>query len=97
MTAPVAQEPVGEKIAMTAPVTQMQNAGAWVVRFQMPSAYTIEFAAGTERSEGSIAATASGAISRPAISGLASWTDVDAKSASLLAEASTIICARAVR
>jgi hypothetical protein len=46
MTAPVAQERVSEKIAMTAPVTQTPtdgpSDGAWVVRFTMPSAYTLE-------------------------------------------------------
>ena len=42
MTAPVAQAPVSEKIAMTAPVTQTPGAGEWVVRFTMPSAYSME-------------------------------------------------------
>jgi hypothetical protein len=42
MTAPVAQERAGQKIAMTAPVTQTQQDGAWVVRFTMPSAYSLE-------------------------------------------------------
>ncbi len=42
MTAPVGQAPTSEKIAMTAPVTQIQSAGAWVVRFTMPSAYSME-------------------------------------------------------
>ena len=42
MTAPVAQEPTSEKIAMTAPVTQTQTAGEWVVRFTMPSSYSLE-------------------------------------------------------
>jgi len=42
MTAPVAQAPTSEKIAMTAPVTQIQSAGEWVVRFTMPSAYSME-------------------------------------------------------
>jgi DNA gyrase inhibitor GyrI len=41
MTAPVTQAPVGEKIAMTAPVTQMRTDDAWVVRFTMPSGYTL--------------------------------------------------------
>ncbi|WP_233243347.1 MULTISPECIES: SOUL family heme-binding protein [unclassified Caulobacter] len=41
MTAPVAQAPASEKIAMTAPVTQIQTAGEWVVRFTMPSAYSM--------------------------------------------------------
>ena len=42
MTAPVAQASTSEKIAMTAPVTQIQSAGEWVVRFTMPSAYSLE-------------------------------------------------------
>lgn len=42
MTAPVAQAPTSQKIAMTAPVTQTKSAGEWVVRFTMPSAYSIE-------------------------------------------------------
>ena len=41
MTAPVAQERAGEKIAMTAPVTQTPSDGAWVVRFTMPSRYSL--------------------------------------------------------
>lgn len=43
MTAPVAQERAsGETIAMTAPVTQSGEEGAWIVRFTMPGAYTLE-------------------------------------------------------
>jgi hypothetical protein len=42
MTAPVEQRPAGEKIAMTAPVTQTESAGKWVVRFTMPSSYTLD-------------------------------------------------------
>ena len=42
MTAPVAQAQTSEKIAMTAPVTQIQSAGEWVVRFTMPSAYSMD-------------------------------------------------------
>jgi hypothetical protein len=42
MTAPVAQERTGEKIAMTAPVAQTVSGDAWVVRFTMPSAYTLD-------------------------------------------------------
>jgi hypothetical protein len=41
MTAPVIQQP-GEKIAMTAPVFQQGSKGLWVVRFVMPSAYTMQ-------------------------------------------------------
>ena len=49
MTAPVAQsrrsekmERASEKIAMTAPVTQIPSDGAWVVRFTMPGSYSLE-------------------------------------------------------
>ncbi len=42
MTAPVAQAPTGQTIAMTAPVSQTPSDGAWVVRFTMPSAYTLD-------------------------------------------------------
>ena len=43
MTAPVVQErATSETIAMTAPVTQSGSDGAWVVRFVMPSSYTLE-------------------------------------------------------
>lgn len=37
-----AKERAGEKIAMTAPVTQTPGEGGWVVRFMMPSQYTLE-------------------------------------------------------
>lgn len=39
MTSPVAQEPA--RIAMTAPVAQEQAGDAWVVRFTMPSDFTL--------------------------------------------------------
>ncbi len=42
MTAPVAQQPTSQKIAMTAPVSETQRDGAWVVRFTMPSQYSLE-------------------------------------------------------
>ena len=32
----------GEKIAMTAPVTQTSDAGSWTIRFVMPSGYSLE-------------------------------------------------------
>ena len=42
MTAPVMQSPAaGQKIAMTAPVAQTPADGGWVVRFTMPSRYTL--------------------------------------------------------
>lgn len=43
MTAPVAQTAASEKIAMTAPVAQTRtDTGRWIVRFTMPSAYTMQ-------------------------------------------------------
>ena len=43
MTAPVAQQAEGQKIAMTAPVAQVPGAaGVWIVRFTMPSAWTLD-------------------------------------------------------
>lgn len=41
MTAPVTQQS-SETIAMTAPVTQQANEKGWVIRFVMPSTYTLE-------------------------------------------------------
>jgi hypothetical protein len=42
MTAPVSQEPRGEKIKMTAPVGQRPVQERWAVSFAMPAAYTLE-------------------------------------------------------
>ena len=42
MTAPVSQEQPGEKIAMTAPVSQQRAQGQWAVSFMMPAEYTLE-------------------------------------------------------
>lgn len=42
MTAPVSQEPAGEKIEMTAPVVQQRGAEGWVVSFVMPGHHTLE-------------------------------------------------------
>lgn len=44
MTAPVSQQPEGERIAMTAPVGQQPAEGknAWAVRFTMPSASSLD-------------------------------------------------------
>ena len=41
MTAPVSQEPRSEKIKMTAPVGQQRSDDAWVVSFMIPSSYTL--------------------------------------------------------
>lgn len=42
MTAPVSQEPAGEKIRMTAPVEQQSVRGKWAVSFTMPATLTLE-------------------------------------------------------
>ena len=42
MTAPVSQEPMGEKIEMTAPVGQKRVKESWIVSFMMPDSYTLE-------------------------------------------------------
>jgi hypothetical protein len=42
MTAPVSQEPRGEKIKMTAPVGQQRVQERWAISFVMPSSFTLE-------------------------------------------------------
>jgi hypothetical protein len=42
MTAPVSQEPKGEKIEMTAPVGQQRVQDRWAVSFMMPASSTLE-------------------------------------------------------
>ena len=42
MTAPVSQQPMGEKIKMTAPVGQQRLKESWAVSFMMPGSYTLE-------------------------------------------------------
>ena len=44
MTVPVATGADGERIAMTAPVTQVQDSGGWRVRFFLPPSYTLNTA-----------------------------------------------------
>ncbi|MES9992378.1 MAG: heme-binding protein [Candidatus Thiodiazotropha sp.] len=42
MTAPVSQQPMGEKIKMTSPVGQRRVEQGWVISFMMPASYTLE-------------------------------------------------------
>ena len=86
-TAPVAQQAASEKIAMTAPVAQMQTStGTWVVRFTMPSAYTLQTlpVPNDARVELRNIEPARFAVLR--FSGLARPDDVEAKSNELLAQ-----------
>ena len=87
MTAPVAQQAASEKIAMTAPVAQTQTTtGAWLVRFTMPSAYTLQSlpVPNDARVELHNIEPARFAVLR--FSGLAQPGDVEAKSNELLAQ-----------
>lgn len=87
MTAPVAQAPVSEKIAMTAPVTQSQNSGAWIVRFTMPSAYTMEALPEPNDQRVQLRRLPATRFATLRFSGLARKGDVDVKSTELFAAA----------
>jgi hypothetical protein len=87
MTAPVAQTPTGEKIAMTAPVTQIKNAGSWIVRFTMPSAYTLETLPEPDDPKVQLRRLPPERFAVVRFSGWAQKSDVDAKSAKLVAAA----------
>lgn len=83
MTAPVSQAQASEKIAMTAPVTQSQSAGAWIVRFTMPSAYSIDTLPEPNDPQVHLRALPPTRFAVLRFSGLARKDDVDAKTAEL--------------
>ena len=87
MTAPVAQQPVGgEKIAMTAPVAQAPAAaGTWVVRFTMPSQWTLQTLPVPDNPAVTLRNTQPARFAALRFSGLAKPNDVRARSAELLA------------
>lgn len=85
MTAPVTQELVSQTIAMTAPVTQIQNAGNWTVRFTMPSAYKMETLPEPNDPKVKLRHLPATRFAVLRFSGLAGKSDVEAKSAELLA------------
>ncbi len=85
MTAPVAQEPTAERIAMTAPVTQTPAAGEWVVRFTMPSRYTLETLPEPNDARVRLRVSPPARFAVIRFSGLARPQDVAAKSAELAA------------
>lgn len=87
MTAPVTQQATSEKIAMTAPVAQTPTtAGQWVVRFTMPSAYTLQTLPVPDDPRVHLRTTAPVRVAVLRFSGLAQPDDVAAKSRELLAE-----------
>jgi hypothetical protein len=86
MTAPVAQQAVSEKIAMTAPVAQTQDAaGSWVVRFTMPSRWTLQALPVPDDARVTLRNTEPARFAVLRFSGLARPADVQAKSGKLLA------------
>jgi len=85
VTAPVGQEPASEKIAMTAPVTQTRNAGEWVVRFTMPSAYSLETLPEPNDPKVHLRVVPPTRFAVLRFSGLASQADVEARIAELAA------------
>jgi hypothetical protein len=85
MTAPVAQKPLSEKIAMAAPVTQIQTAGEWIVRFTMPSAYSLETLPEPNDARVRLHITPPRRFAVVRFSGLAQPDDVTAKTAELSA------------
>ena len=86
MTAPVAQQAASEKIAMTAPVAQTRNAaGSWVVRFTMPSAYSLQTLPVPDDSRVSLRNIAPARFAVLRFSGLAQSGDVETRSNELLA------------
>ena len=85
MTAPVAQQAASQKIAMTAPVAQTQTtAGAWVVRFTMPSAYTLQTLPVPDDASVNLRNIAPARFAVLRFSGLAQPADVEARSNELL-------------
>jgi SOUL heme-binding protein len=86
MTAPVTQQAVGEKIAMTAPVAQVPGAaGTWVVRFTMPSQWTLQTLPVPDNPSVTLRNTEPARFAVLRFSGLAQPADVRERSAELLA------------
>jgi hypothetical protein len=85
MTAPVEQAPSSEKIAMTAPVTQIADAGNWIVRFTMPRAYTLDTLPEPNDPKVQLKRLPPERVAVVRFSGLAGKGDVDAKTTELVA------------
>jgi len=86
MTAPVAQQAASEKIAMTAPVAQTRSAaGTWVVRFTMPSAWSLQSLPVPDDARVTLRNIEPARFAVLRFSGLAQPGDVEARSNELLA------------
>lgn len=86
MTAPVTQQPSSEKIAMTAPVEQTREpSGAWVVRFTMPSKWTLQTLPVPDDARVNLRETPPARFAVLRFSGRAKSDDVRARSDQLLA------------
>ena len=86
MTAPVGQQAASEKIAMTAPVAQTENAaGTWLVRFTMPSTYSLQTLPTPDDARVKLRTIAPARFAVLRFSGLAQPGDVAEKSKQLLA------------
>ena len=83
MTAPVSQQQIGQTLAMTAPVTQTPSDGAWVVRFTMPSGYSLDTLPEPNDSNIKLRNVAPAHFAVIRFSGLANKASVDAKTAEL--------------
>ena len=83
MTAPVSQQQIGQTLAMTAPVTQTPSDGALVVRFTMPSGYSLDTLPEPNDSNIKLRNVAPAHFAVIRFSGLANKASVDAKTAEL--------------
>lgn len=83
ISAPLAQAPASEKIAMTAPVTQTPNANRWVVRFTMPRVYSLETLPEPSRAEVHLRVIPPTRVAILKFSGVARETNVHAKTVEL--------------
>jgi len=84
MTAPVAQARSSETIAMTAPVTQTRADGAWVVRFTMPSRYSLETLPAPNDARVKLRAVPPARFAVVRFSGIATQASFEAKTAELM-------------
>ena len=87
MTAPVAEQRESEKIAMTASVAQTEAAGTWVVRFTMPSKYSLDTLPEPSDARVKLRRTPANRVAVLRFSGLAGPRDVSDRTAELLAAA----------